>query len=30
LTSETICSIIDSCTYTGLSAKLNFKEYKKI
>lgn len=30
LTSEEVVGIINSCTYTGLSAKLKLKEYKKI
>tara|TARA_Y100000385_G_C12890278_1_gene549687 strand:- start:146 stop:874 length:729 start_codon:yes stop_codon:yes gene_type:complete len=30
LTEEEIKSIIDECTFTGLSAKLKFKEYSKI
>ena len=29
LTKEDIVSIIDSCTYNGLSAKLRLQEYKK-
>jgi len=30
LTSEEVVGIINSCTYSGLSAKLKLKEYKKI
>ena len=30
LTTEQIVEIIDSCTYSGLSAKLKLQEYRKV